>query len=288
MSARVPFAAFVLLASVSGPAAAQEVVAVLASEQRAQRETYQSFQAAFGKPVPVVPLGEDIPAGAKVVVAFGGKAAIAPYPGRVTLIYAIAPGLIVGPKSHDGRSIKVMMEPEPGALLHALQSLQPKLKRLAVLWSSAIRGPAVERLVKLGAARGIAVSAERLEHSRGLPDRLRRLEGKVDAIWLPPDPLLINESSFGVIKHYSYDNDIPFYAPTEGLAEQGATAAVAVSNKEMGRQAAAAAKAVLKGSEVASELYSDKVSVTINRAAAEQVELTVPAEALNSADKVLR
>lgn len=280
--------AFVLLASFSQPAAAQEVVAVLASEQRAQRETYVSFQAIFGKPVPVVPMGEDIPEGTKVVVAFGGKAAIQRYPAGVTLIYAIAPGLVVGPKTHDGRSIKVMMEPEAGALLQALQGLQPKLKRLTVLWSSAIRGSAVERLVKLGVARGIVVSPERLEHARDLPDRLRRLDGKMDAIWLPPDPLLINESSFDILKHYSYDNDIPFYAPTEGLAELGATAALVVSYREMGRQAAAAAKAVLDGGDVAAELYSDKVSVTVNRAAAEKAELIVPAEALNSADKVLR
>lgn len=281
-------AALLFLASYSRHAAAQEVVAVLASDHRAQRATYEGFLAVFGKPVPVLSMGEEMPAAPKIVVAFGGKAAIQRYPGRVTLIYAIAPGLVVGPRTHDGRSIKVMMEPEPGALLHALQGLQPKLKRLTVLWSSAIRAPAVERLVTLGAARGIAVSAERLKHARDLPDRLRRLQGKVDAIWLPPDPLLINESSFGIIKHYSYDTDIPFYAPTEGLAEQGATAGLAVSYKEMGRQAAVAAKAVLDGGEVAAELYSDKVSVTVNRAAAEQAELTVPAEALNSADKVLR
>ncbi len=284
----MPLAAWILLASYARPAAAQEVVAVLASEQRAQRETFESFLAVFGKPVPVVPMGEEIPAAAKVVVAFGGKAAIQRYPGRVTLIYAIAPGLVVGPETHDGRSIKVMMEPESAALLTALLALQPRLKRLTVLWSSANRAPAVARLAKMGAARGIAVDADRLEHARDLPDRLRRLEGKVDAIWLPPDPLLINENNFETIKQFSYDNNIPFYAPTEGLAEHGAIAALSISSKEMGRQAAVAAKSVLDGGEVAAELYSEKIRVTVNRAAAEQAELTVPAEALNSADKVLR
>lgn len=282
---RLLFAA--LAAAGAASAAAQDVVAVLGSEQRAHRETFESFQASFGKPTAVLALGEPIPADAKIVLAFGGKAALQRYPGRVTVIYAIAPGALVDRKTHDGPSVKVMMEPDAGALLERLKDVQPKLKRLAVLWTSPVRAASAERLARAGAARGIEVSAARLEDADDLPNRLRGLHGKVDAIWLPPDPLIISAKNFEIIKHYSYDNDVPFYAPTEGLAEQGATAAVSVSYQEMGRMMAAAAKDALAGGSSPAELYTGRLQVTINLAAAKAAELPLAPEALKSAGKVL-
>lgn len=275
-----------LFAALSGAARAQEVVAVLGSDLRPYRETFASVQAALGRDIPVLPMGAEVPGSVKVVLAFGAKAATQPYPGRVTLIYAIAPGLIVSPKTHPGASIKIMMEPEPGTLLGRLHVIQPRLKRLAVLWTSPGRAATAERLVQMGAARGVVVFAERLEDVGSLPGRLRAFEGKVDAIWLPPDPLLINAGNFEIIKNFSYGNDVPFYAPTEGLAEQGATAAVSVTCDEMGRSMASAAKAALEGAAFSVELHAGKVRVSINRAAAAEAGLDVPAEALRTADKV--
>lgn len=278
----------ILVALQSGAAAsAQEIVAVLGSEQRAQRETFDGFQAAFGKPVPVLALGDPIPADAKVVLAFGGKAAIQRYPARVTVIYAIAPGVLLDRKTHDGPSVKIMMDPAAASVLARLAELHPGLKRMAVLWSGQSLAASAERLVKAGAARGVAVTAERLEDVDDLPSRLRALKGRVDAIWLLPDPLLISVRTFETIKHFSYDNDVPFYAPTEGLAEQGAAAAVSVSYKEMGRMMAAAANGVLRGSAQPVELYADRVHVSVNKAAAAECALAVPSEALKTADKVL-
>ncbi|MBI2384460.1 MAG: hypothetical protein HYV14_00445 [Elusimicrobia bacterium] len=276
-----------LLAASARGARAQEVVAVLASSQRAQQETFDGFQAAFGKPVPVLPMGAALPAAAKVVLAFGGKAAMQRYPDRVTVVYAVAPGALIARGSHDGPSIKIMMEPEAAALLERLKSLQPGLKRLAVLWTSAPHVGSAARLVKAGAARGVAVTAERLEDGDALPSRLRALKSGIDAIWLPPDPLLINARNFEILKRFSYDNDVPFYVPTEGLAEQGATAAVSVSYKEMGRMMAEAAKSAQKGRASPAELYTGLVRVAVNRAAAAEAGLTVPAKAIGAANLVL-
>lgn len=274
------------VAAQCGAARAQEIVAVLGSEQRPYREAYEGFSAAFGKPVPILAIGEAIPGETKIVLAFGAKAAVQSYPGRITLIHAIVPGWTIDRKTHDGRSIRVMMVPEAGALLGGLKAIQPGLKRLAVLWSSASQAASAQRLVEMGAARGLTVTAERLEDPGGLPVRLRELMGRVDAIWLSPDPLLINAGNFETIKRFSYDNNVPIYAPTMGLAEQGATAAVSVTYAEMGRTMAGAAKAVLSGAQAPAEAYSARAHVSVNRAAAAAVELTVPAEALRSADKV--
>lgn len=277
----------VLVAAQCGAARAQEIVAVLGSQQRAHQETFESFSAAFGRTVPVLPLGEAIPADARIVLAFGGKAAVQRYPGRVTLIYAIAPGLVVDRRTHPGRSVKIMMEPEAGVLLGRLHAIQPKLKRLAVLWSNDSLAARMERLVQMGEARGVSVTAERLVDEGDLPARLRELVGKIDALWLTPDPLLINARNFDILKRFSYDNDIPFYVPTEGLVAQGGTAAVFASNEEMGRTMAAAAKAALAGAVVPAESYPARILVSLNRAAAAEAALTISSEALGPGDTIL-
>lgn len=274
------------VAAQCGAARAQEVVAVLGSEKRPYREAYEGFSAAFGKPVPILAIGETLPRETKIVLAFGAKAAVQRYPGRVTLIYAIAPGLVVDRTTHNGPSIRIAMEPEADALLGALTALQPKLMRLAVLWCTASRSVVVDRLVKQGAARGLTVAGERFEEADELPGRLRAIYGKADAIWLPPDPLLISARNFEIIKQFSYDNNVPFYAPTEALAEQGAAAAVSVTYAEMGRTMSGAAKSVLGGTAPPDELYPSRIYVAVNGKAAAEAALTVPPETLRSADKV--
>ncbi len=278
--------AAVLVAALPGAVLAQEVVAVLSSDQSAYSETYKSFLAAFGKAAPVLALGEPIPAETKIVLAFGGKAAFARYPGRVTLIYGIAPGILVEKKTHDGPSVKIMMMSDAGVLISRLKVIQPGLKQLAMLWSCPNVAGSAEHVIKAGETRGVTVTAERLEDPDDLPARLRWLKGRVDAIWLPPDPILINAHNFEIIKHFSYDNDIPFYAPTEGLAEQGATGAVSVSYTEMGRAMADAAKAVLAGDHPASQIFVARTRLSVNRTAAAESELSVSPEALKAADKV--
>ena len=270
----------------ASPARAQEVVAVLSSDQRAYRETYESFQASFGKPVPVLALGEKVPRHAKIVVAFGGKAAIQSYAEHVTVIYALTPGFIIDRTTHDGPSVKIMMGPGANGLLRALGALQPALKRLAVLWSHGSRASSMPRLVEMGAARGIGVSLDRLDEADDLPRKLRELKGQADAIWLPPDPILINSRNFEIIKRFSYDNHIPFYAPTEGLAEQGAVGAVSVSYREMGRTMASVANGVLAGSQLPQDVFTERNQVAVNRMAAAEAGLSLPAEALKAADRV--
>ena len=274
-----------LLLVVAAPARAQDVVVVLGSDLAPYREAYEGFVTAFGEPVELLTLGGKPPKGARVVVAFGGKAALQRYPTGVTLVYGLAPGVRAEREPGEARAVKIPMEPAPAALLGRLGALQPGLKRLAVLWASKGGEESVARLVQDGSARGVEVLSERLESADDLPAALRRLRGKADALWLPPDPLLINARNFDIIKRYAYDNDVPFYVPTEALAEKGAAAAVSVGYSDAGRAAAAAARAVLTGKPPTEDVFAG-ARVSVNRSAAAECGLVLPAVALKGVDKV--
>jgi ABC-type uncharacterized transport system substrate-binding protein len=80
---------------------------------------------------------------------------------------------------------------------------------------------------------------------------------------------------------------MPFYAPTMGLAREGATASVAVSFAEMGAAAAKAVKAIQGGETPAPIIFPDKVELTLNKSAAKKCRLKFSPEVLNSADHLL-
>lgn len=273
-----------------GIASAQEVVAILSAEWGPYREAFEGFQEAFGRPVPSIPIMEGPPRislETRVVVAFGGKAAQWDYPDRVVLIYGVAPGTKLGLRDRKGLSIEVNILPRAATVLARLKEMQPGLKRLAVLWSSKSVEAYLQEIRKASESIGIDILSERLNGPSDLPDRLRNLFRKADAIWLLPDPVLVSAQNLSILKEYSWSNRIPFYAPTAGFVQQGATASVSSSFREVGRAAGLAAQEVLSGEWTLETIYPGKAEVTINVKAAEKAGLEIPKEALQRADKVL-
>lgn len=271
-------------------ASAQEVLAVLSAELGPYREAFEGFQETLGRSVPSIPITEDTPRisrETRIVIAFGGKAAQWNYPDRVVLIYGMAPGTMLGLKDRKGLSIEVNILPRAATVLSRLKEMQPNLKRLAVLWSSKSVEDYLHAVRKASESMGIDILSERLDSAVDLPNRLRRLFGEADAIWLLPDPVLVNAQNFSILKEYSWSNRIPFYAPTAGFVQQGATASVTSSFREVGRAAGLAAREVLSGEWVQEIVYPAKAEVTINVKAAEKAGLEIPKDALQKADRVL-
>lgn len=274
----------------AAPARAQEVVAVLSADAGPYRAAFEDFQKSLGRSVPVVrlPAGPmDAAPRARVVVAFGGEAALQSYPERAAVIACLAPGL--RPRSEGGGTYAfVSMKPPADTLLRRLKALQPKLARLTVLWNAEDSASYAKALRRSGAALGVEVDAVLVTSPDRLPDVLRALAHKTDALWLAPDPGLVTPESFQTIKQFSWDSAIPFYAPTAGLVAAGAAAAVSVSAAEAGRQAAALARQALAGEPLPEVVYPSAVELTVNPGSAAKAGLTIAPTALEKADKVVQ
>lgn len=275
----------------ASPCLAAEVVAVLSADSGPYREAFTAFQDSFGSPVPMLTVSGGkvrIPTEARVVVAFGGKAARLGYPRRVALVYGVAPGTLVEREGRRGQSTWIRMIPRADVLLSRLRLLQPSLKRLAVLWSDRAFVDTLERLREAGRPLGVSIVSQRVASVKGLPDQLRGLQGRADAVWLAPDPLLITPDNFALILNFARANRLAFYAPTDGILEKGAAACVGVSSRETGKQAAAAAKALLAGDFVPAQLYPETTSLGLNLPAAAEMGLHLTPAAVKAADKVIR
>lgn len=269
----------------------QEVVAVLSSELQPYQEAYEGFAAAVGQPVPIVSLSVAEPRigrQTRVVVAFGSKAALETYPEEAVLIYCMAPGAMKEVEEQHGKTAHIDMLSRPGRLLTALGEIQPEMKKVGVLWVVERFGEYVEQLVDVGAELEVEVVGQRLETAEELPERLRELNDQgIDALWVPPDPLLIDARSFALLKEFSRANDVPFYAPTAGFVAEGAVASVAVSFAQIGREAAWLVEKVLAGEEVPRNVYPEECEISLNLESAAAAGLQIPEEVVQRADEVL-
>jgi len=267
---------------------AQEALAVLSSGSGSYKESLAGFEKEWGRPAASVNLansGLKIPAAADIIAAFGSKAAVKPYPDNIPLIYW-APGLDPGQIDHAGVTIKVRLLPRPGILISRLKELQPGLKELRALFISGSFTQFIGDMRAAGAPLGIAVRAEKLPAADALPERLRAMNPKPDALWLPPDPVLINAQTFTTLKEYSWGNGVPLYSGSAGLVELGATASVAAGFGEIGRVTAKAAKEVLAGNGGKEEVYPEEIETAVNLTAAAKTGVVFSADFLKTVQKV--
>lgn len=255
--------------------------ALMSSDSSHYRQALDGFTEAWGSSVTVVSAGSSLPPDARAFVAFGGKAASRELPEDAIVVACLAPAVA----SADGDALNhVSLMPDPATLVARSAALLPSLKVLRVIWSSESSRDDAAALAQAGAERGVIVQLERVFPPSRLPSRLRELSGRADALWLMPDPALVNEESFAVLREYAAAQKLVFLAPTEGLAERGATATIAVTFRDMGRAAAASLRARLDGGAEPEAVRATRVTVTLNAAAARAAGLELREAA---ADKVL-
>jgi ABC-type uncharacterized transport system substrate-binding protein len=282
-SAKAPLLAAALALAGAAGARAAEVLAVLSSDSSHYRQAYEGFQEAWGSPVPAQIAGSVSSARVDAVVAFGSRAAVSEEAESPLLVTCLAPGAAL---ERRGTLIRVSLVPSADALAERLKKLLPGLAVLRVLWTSEYERDDVLELAAAARRRGFKVISERVENPDALPERVRAFSGRADALWLTPDPVLVNARNFAILREYAKAARVPFLAPTEGLAEKGATATLAVSFRDVGRAAAEALKARLAGGSVPERVHPDRVVVTLNAAAAREIGLD-PAKA-GGVDRTLR
>jgi putative tryptophan/tyrosine transport system substrate-binding protein len=185
-------------------------------------------------------------------------------------------GAVLAPADRGAPSIQVSMMPAPSATFTALKQLQPALRRIAVLSASPGYDGYIRDLRKEAQSAGIALLVQKVDGKDALPDALRRLEGKADALWVPSDPLLINEKNLVLLSQFSQSSRVPIYSPVAGLTNRGATATLSVSYKEIGRLAADTAQQVLAGHRMPSDVYATTIDLAISAETASKIGLQIP------------
>lgn len=234
------------------------MVAVLSSDLEAYRTSLAAFEEAFGSTVTVLPPAARARIGpeTRVVVAFGSRAARRRYPEHAVVVQVLAPGVEFLPAEPGRRVVRVRTVPSPASLISRARALKPGLSALAVVWSLPELRPYVDGLVYAGREAGVDVVSARVAAPDDLPRALRALPTRAQALWVAPDPSIVDAESFVVLSSFARARGLPLYAPLEALRKEGATDAIAPAVSDLGRAAAEAARRVLAGGEVRDEVFA--------------------------------
>lgn len=273
-----------LLLALPCPRAAAETATVLSAGGGAYMEAFSAFQAAYGAEVAHFDLSKakpELPPQVRTVVAFGGKAAVYPYPPDIRVVYCMAPGIFLKPA--PASPVKISLIPPFDKVLSRLKLMQPGLKTLKVLWMAPDFGQFADAITRAGAELGIQLISIRVTDTADLPSILRREMPGMDAFWLPPDPLLVTPENLLILREFSWANGIPFYGSTKGMTREGAAASVGLSFKAMGEAAAGAALRLEAGEKLPEIVFPDEDEVTLNATAAKRCRLTFPRRVIEEA-----
>lgn len=282
----ITYALMLLCCAPAYGGAQKNTAAVLSVNGGAYLEAFSAFQAAYGGEVVHYDLSSQKPEldkEVKLLVTFGGKAAGYPYPEGINTIYCLAPGLLVKPSARAARSVKIALIPNLPDTFSRIKQIQPDLKRLRILWASAGYAPYEQLVKEAGARQGIQVTTFRINGPASLPGALRSALAEADALWLPPDPLLVTRENLLILREFSWENKFPFYGSTKSMTREGAVASFGVSFAEVGKAAARAALTINAGGSLPETVFPDKTETTLNAPAAAKLGLDFPRSVLDEA-----
>lgn len=279
------FAVLLFFAAPACPAAQKNTVAVISMNSGAYLEAFSAFQAAYGGEVAHYDLSTQKPEldkDTKLLVTFGGKAANYAYPEGINTIYCMAPGQLLKPSARAAKSVKIALIPDLPDTFSRIKEIQPDLKRLRIFWASAGYAPYEQMARDAGARHGIKVTILRIDPA-SLPAALRSALAEADALWLPPDPLIVTRENLLILREFSWENKFPFYGSTKSMTREGAVASFGISFAEVGKAAARAARTLDSGGSLPETIFPDKTETTLNAAAAAKLGLDFPRSILEEA-----
>lgn len=183
----------------------------------------------------------------------------------------------------------VTLHPPVKNQLAAFRMVNPRGVRVGVLYNPDNVGRMVQEALKAAAVVRLVIVERAISSAKDVPQGLRALLGGdgIDALWLPPDPLLLGEEARRFILQETLKAGKPVYAYSAALVQEGALVSNGAEMANTGEQAGELLLRLLgaeKGAKL--EFATPKAELVINKKVADRLKIEIPADALKAAAKV--
>ena len=172
--------------------------------------------------------------------------------------------------------------------LAAFRMVNPRARRIGVIYNAENVGRLVQEAQKAAAIVRLAVVERPVVTEREIPEALRALlQGPeaVDALWIPPDPLLMGNESRRFLLSETLKAGRPVYSSMASLVAEGALASNSPDFVSIGEQMGDLVNRVAAG-EKRSEMLVPRAELLINKKIADKLKVEIPADALKAANRV--
>lgn len=199
-------------------------------------------------------------------------------------------GLIESAERSGRRFAGVALTVRPQRQLRALLDAVPAVKRVGVVYNP--REPVFQQLVQQGredaAKLGLVLEEAHAETPAQLGSALQRLNGKVDALWLIPDPVCASPEPFQQIVEWASAHKVVVLSFAETFVRRGALLGLGIDMAEQGALAAEQVIRILNGEkpEDLPLLTPRRLLSYYNLRTARALGVTIPEMLLNLAARV--
>ncbi len=172
--------------------------------------------------------------------------------------------------------------------LAAFRMVNPRGVRVGVVYNEDNVGTQVAEANKSASLVRLAVIAKPVTSDRDVPAALRGLlsgADAVDAVWIPPDPMVAGDESRRFILSETLKAGKPVYGFSPLLVQEGALASNGPDFVSIGEQLGELVNRTA-GGEKKIEMLIPRAELVINKKIADKLKIDIPADALKAANKV--
>ena len=172
--------------------------------------------------------------------------------------------------------------------LAAFRMVNPRARRVGVIFNPENVGRMVQDAQKAGQVVRLVVVEKPVTTEREVPEALRALlqgPDAVDAIWLPPDAMLLGAESRRFLLSETLKAGKPVYSSMASLVPEGALASNAPDFPSIGEQVGELVNRIAAGDK-RYDMLVPRAELQINKKIADKLKVEVPAEALKAANRV--
>jgi ABC-type uncharacterized transport system substrate-binding protein len=285
------------------PAPAAEIAVVMSSDVPAWRPAIEALRTAVpGHNVTTYDLHgsraegdrllQGLKGSASVVVAMGPLAAQSAreVAGDLPLVYSMVNdpaglGTLEGPNVTG-----VAFDLPARNQLVAFRTVNPKGTRIGVVFNAASLGKQMEDARRSASALRLELVVRQVATLQSVPQVVRDLLSgpqAVDALWIPPDPMLMGDATRKFVIETAMRAGKPVYSSSASMVKEGALVGSSPEFASIGHSAADLVNRITRG-EKAGRLgvVVPRGELVINKKIADQLRLTIPEEALKAAQGV--
>jgi putative ABC transport system substrate-binding protein len=169
----------------------------------------------------------------------------------------------------------------------AFRMVNPRAVRIGVVYTVDNVGRQVQEVARSVGVLRLALVEKAITTDREVVDALRGLmkgDEAVDAVWVPPDPVLLGDESRKVILRETAKAGRPVYAFSSSLVEEGALVSDGPSYRSIGDLVAELVNRLVAGDRRI-EMLIPQAYLVINKKAADKLGVEIPTGAIDEAKR---
>lgn len=200
--------------------------------------------------------------------------------------------MIMNPKKSGltGRTITgVSLDIPVDKQFDAFKSVVPSLKKIGLVYSNQVSTAQVAAMKKASQKSSFTLVENKVANEKEIPNAIRGMKGKIDGLYLPPDRTVAKHDAFQFIALFTFENNVPFMAPTSRFVKKGALVALMIDYEEVGKQAADMGKKIIGGAPPSSiAIQPPKATILVlNQKTAETIGINIP-PSLTQSSKIIK